>query len=42
MARPDRTPDPHPVPRQRIVMVSTLDVRYSKVSLATLLAERAD
>ena len=40
MPRPDRAPDPHPVPRQRLVLVSALDLRYNKNSLTTLLAAR--
>ena len=40
MPRPDRSPDPHPVPRQRRVVISALDRRFSKVSIETLLAQR--
>lgn len=40
MARPDRTPDPHPVPRQRIVILTALDQRYSKAPIEVLLKHR--
>jgi hypothetical protein len=40
MPRPDRSPDPHPVPRQRIVVMTAFDQRYSKAPVDVLLKER--
>jgi hypothetical protein len=40
MARPDRAPDPHSVPRQRIVVLTAFDQRYSKAPVESLLKAR--
>lgn len=40
MPRPDRFPDPHPVPRQRRVVISAMDKRFSRQSLETMLTAR--
>ena len=40
MPRPDRFPDPHPVPRQRRVVITAMDKRFSSQSLEALLLAR--
>jgi hypothetical protein len=40
MARPDSMPDPHPVPRQRIVVLTAFDQRYSRQAVEGLLKAR--
>jgi hypothetical protein len=40
MADPERPPEPHPIPRHRLVVLTALDQRYSKVPLEALLKAR--
>jgi hypothetical protein len=40
MARPDASPDPHTVPRQRIVVLTAFDQRYSKAPIEAMLKGR--
>jgi hypothetical protein len=40
MPRPDASPDPHPIPRQRLVILTAFDQRYSKAPIEALLKGR--
>jgi hypothetical protein len=40
MPRPDSSPDPHPIPRQRLVVLTAFDQRYNRAPLEALLKSR--
>lgn len=40
MADPERAAEPHPIPRQRLVILTAFDQRYSKAPIEALLKSR--